>query len=176
MLSCPYFPPVTPWIEHSFLDAGNLEATPLQDFGTMGLTEHPVQLSSWRLSLAGHVTQPLELTYEDIRSLPSVERKVLLICPGFFANHGRWKGVSMRALLDRSGRKRDATHVTFRGPKGRYESSQRFPMAEVLSDQPYTTRTFQKGECRAGLLDCFGAITTGPAVGVWLATVTRAAL
>ena len=25
VLSCPYFPPVTPWTEHSFLDVKNLE-------------------------------------------------------------------------------------------------------------------------------------------------------
>lgn len=29
VLSCPYFPPVTPWTEHSFLDPGNLELLPL---------------------------------------------------------------------------------------------------------------------------------------------------
>ena len=33
-LSCPYFPPVTPWIEHSFLDIKNLELLPrLEDGG-----------------------------------------------------------------------------------------------------------------------------------------------
>ena len=28
VLSCPYFPPVTPWTEHSFLDVKNLELLP----------------------------------------------------------------------------------------------------------------------------------------------------
>ena len=33
-LSCPYFPPVTPWTEHSFLDIKNLELLPrLEDGG-----------------------------------------------------------------------------------------------------------------------------------------------
>ncbi|MEM7231791.1 MAG: hypothetical protein AAF517_06435 [Planctomycetota bacterium] len=27
-LSCPYFPPVTPWVEHRFLDARNVELLP----------------------------------------------------------------------------------------------------------------------------------------------------
>lgn len=33
VLSCPYFPPVTPWTEHSFLDAKNLELLPRLDDG-----------------------------------------------------------------------------------------------------------------------------------------------
>jgi hypothetical protein len=28
VLSCPYFPPITPWTEHSFLDVKNLELLP----------------------------------------------------------------------------------------------------------------------------------------------------
>ena len=33
VLSCPYFPPVTPWTEHSFLDVKNLELLPRLDNG-----------------------------------------------------------------------------------------------------------------------------------------------
>ena len=33
VLSCPYFPPVTPWTEHSFLDLKNLELLPRLDNG-----------------------------------------------------------------------------------------------------------------------------------------------
>lgn len=34
VLSCPYFPPVTPWTEHLFLDAKNLQLLPrLEDGG-----------------------------------------------------------------------------------------------------------------------------------------------
>jgi hypothetical protein len=33
VLSCPYFPPVTPWTEHSFLDVRNLELLPRLDNG-----------------------------------------------------------------------------------------------------------------------------------------------
>jgi hypothetical protein len=33
ILSCPYFPPVTPWTEHSFLDVKNLELLPRLDNG-----------------------------------------------------------------------------------------------------------------------------------------------
>ena len=33
VLSCPYFPPMTPWTEHSFLDVKNLELLPHLDDG-----------------------------------------------------------------------------------------------------------------------------------------------
>ena len=61
------------------LDAQNLEVTPLENFGTMGLTDHVVSLEKWGLEVEGHVKRPLRLTYEEINKLPSVERNVLMI-------------------------------------------------------------------------------------------------
>jgi sulfoxide reductase catalytic subunit YedY len=99
------------------LDTRNLEITALEDFGTMGPTDHEVDLDEWRLEITGHTRNPLGLTYQEITALPWIEREVLLICPGVFANHGRWKGISIKELLERAGWKKDATHVTVRGPK-----------------------------------------------------------
>jgi len=79
----------------SILDTRNLELTNLKDFKTMGETDLDVDTDTWRLEIKGSVKNPLSLTYQDILDLPSIERDVLLICPGFFANHGRWKGVSL---------------------------------------------------------------------------------
>ncbi len=119
------------------LDARNLEITPLRDFGTMGLTDHDVDLGKWRLEVTGAVKRPLSLRYEEILALPAVERDVLLICPGFFANHGRWKGVSFKELMEAAGAARDATHVTVRGPRGNAESVMRYPVEHVVSDQVF---------------------------------------
>jgi DMSO/TMAO reductase YedYZ molybdopterin-dependent catalytic subunit len=119
------------------LDARNLEITPLQDFGTMGLTDHDEDMKAWRLSIEGHVRKPSKLTYEEIRSLPSIKKNVLLICPGFFVNHGHWEGVSLKKIFDICGLKKGATHVTFRGPRGPSENLQRFPIADVLSDKVF---------------------------------------
>ena len=79
------------------LDASNLEITPLKDFGTMGMDDCRTSLTEWRLIVDGHVGKTLNLSYDDVTSLPSVERAVLMICPGFFANYGLWKGLSMIA-------------------------------------------------------------------------------
>lgn len=119
------------------LDASNLEVTPLKDFGTMGLTDQEVNLDTWRLEIGGHVGKPLSLGHSQLTDLPFIERKVLMICPGFFANHGIWKGVSIKELLRRAGAKIGVTHVTIRGPRGPYEKVVRYPIGDVLSDKVF---------------------------------------
>jgi DMSO/TMAO reductase YedYZ molybdopterin-dependent catalytic subunit len=119
------------------LDARNLEVTPLENFGTMGLTDHAVRIEQWGLEVDGKVKKPLRLTYEEMKKLPSVERKVLMICPGFFANQGTWKGFSLGALLKLAQAEEGVTHVTVRGPDGKYENSQRYPLEDVLSKKVF---------------------------------------
>lgn len=119
------------------LDTRNLEITPLDGFGTMGLTNHRVSLDRWRLHLTGHVANPVALRYSQLLELPAVERNVLLICPGFFANQGRWKGISMKALIREAGMKDGVTQVTFYGPAGTYEKVQTYPLQDILSDRVF---------------------------------------
>jgi DMSO/TMAO reductase YedYZ molybdopterin-dependent catalytic subunit len=117
------------------LDARNLEITPLEDFATMGLSDHPVDLSHWTLKVDGLVNTPLGLSYGQVRALPFLERKVLMICPGFFANQGLWKGISIRTLLQKAGGKPGISHVAINGPEGPYTKTERFPIKDILSDK-----------------------------------------
>jgi DMSO/TMAO reductase YedYZ molybdopterin-dependent catalytic subunit len=119
------------------LDTRHLDITNLKDFETMGLTDHAVNLDEWRLEVTGRVERPLKLTYPEILSLPSFEKDVLLICPGFFANHGRWKGITMKDLLEGAGVEKDVRQVTFLGPKGSNEKMERFPIGDVLSNKVF---------------------------------------
>jgi sulfoxide reductase catalytic subunit YedY len=120
------------------LDTRNLEITPLEDFKTMGVSDHNVNLKEWRLEVIGHEENSLRFTYSDILALPSIEKQVLLICPGIFANHGRWKGVSMKALLNRVGVGKDVTHVTFSGPtRGTFDKVEKFPKENVLNSKVF---------------------------------------
>jgi DMSO/TMAO reductase YedYZ molybdopterin-dependent catalytic subunit len=120
------------------LDTRNLEITPLKDFMTMGETNHDVDLHEWRLEVTGRVKTPLTLTDKEIHALPSIERNVLLICPGFFANHGRWKGFSLGRLLEKAGCEKGATKVAVSGPKiGSYEKVDEFPLEDVLSNKVF---------------------------------------
>ena len=120
------------------LDTKNLEITPLKDFMTMGETDHDVDLNKWRFEVMGRVKTPLTLTDKEIQALPSIERNVLLICPGFFANHGRWKGISLGRLLEKAGLEKGTTQIAVSGPKiGSYEKTEEFPLKDVLSDKVF---------------------------------------
>jgi sulfoxide reductase catalytic subunit YedY len=119
------------------LDASQLEVTPLKDFGTMGLEDHETDLKGWRLIVDGHVTRSVSLTYSELIELPSIERKVLMICPGIFANNGVWKGVSVKELFKETPIEAGANYVTFRGPKGNYEKAFRVPIKDVYSDRVF---------------------------------------
>jgi DMSO/TMAO reductase YedYZ molybdopterin-dependent catalytic subunit len=119
------------------LDTRNLDTTPLKDFGTMGTSDYEVNLDEWRLEIGGRMKNPLRLTYAEILNLPAIEKEILLICPGFFANHGRWKGISMKSLLEKAGVKKDARRVSFRGPKGSNEKVGVFPVEDVLADKVF---------------------------------------
>jgi sulfoxide reductase catalytic subunit YedY len=119
------------------LDTHKLDITPLKDFETMGITDQDTDLGTWRLKVKGLVERPFQLTYSQILTLPAIERDVLLICPGFFANHGRWKGISMTTLLQKAKVKDGATLVTFKGPEGNYEKTERFHLKDALSNKVF---------------------------------------
>jgi sulfoxide reductase catalytic subunit YedY len=119
------------------LDTRNLEILPLKDFETMGLTDHKVDLKSWRLIIKGNLAAPRNLSYSQILELPSIERNVLLICPGVFTNHGRWKGISLMTVLNLAQMKADTTHITVYGPEGPYEKVERFPIADIRSNKVF---------------------------------------
>ena len=121
----------------ALLDARHLEIQPLEKFGTLGLSDHPVDLNAWRLVCTGQVSTELRLTLDQVRALPSMDRPVLLICPGFFANYGRWKGISVAELAKRAGLKKGVTHVTVSGPSGPYEKTFRFPWQDALSGKVF---------------------------------------
>lgn len=119
------------------LDASQLPLTPIEDFGTMGTTDHVVDLEAWRLEIGGAVAEPQRLSYADIQALPAVERRVLLICPGVFAYHALWKGISLGALLAGAGISKDAARVDISGPEGPEERFEVFALDEVRTDRVF---------------------------------------
>lgn len=121
----------------STLDTRYLELTDLKDFKTMGESDHKVDINTWRLEIRGSVKKPLSLTYQEILDLPSIEKDVLLICPGFFANHGRWKGISMPDLFKKTGLAEKARYMTVSGPCGQGDKVERFPIEDVLSKKVF---------------------------------------
>lgn len=123
------------------LDASSLEITPLKDFGTMGLDDYSVDIEKWRLVVEGEVATPLSLSYDQVINLVSIERTVLMICPGVFVNNGVWKGVPVKELLKMAQVKPDVNYVTFRGPMGNYEKAFRVSIEEALADKVFLAHT-----------------------------------
>jgi sulfoxide reductase catalytic subunit YedY len=119
------------------LDTSDLAVIPLKDFETMGDTEYKVNLEQWRLEITGKVKNPLQLTYTQILELPAIERKILMICPGFFSNHGLWKGVSIWELLQTAGMAEGITHVTLRGAASYGEKVDRFELEAIQSNHVF---------------------------------------
>jgi sulfoxide reductase catalytic subunit YedY len=85
-----------------YLDTRHLEIMPLEAFQTMGDKDAPFEAETWRLEVTGAVQESLALTYAEVLALTSTERKVLLVCPGVFVNHGKWKGIAIKKLMDQA--------------------------------------------------------------------------
>ncbi len=119
------------------LDTSRLEITPLDRFGTMGLEDHETDAAKWRLLVDGAVNKPLKLTYAQMKEMRTVEREVLLVCPGFFSQHGRWRGISIGDLLTMAEVQPEATHVTISGPEIEYPKSATYPIAETRSEKVF---------------------------------------
>lgn len=114
------------------LDPRLLDDTPIEDFRTMGQTQFDFDLETWRLDVAGELEKPLSLSYQDILNMPSVEKKVLLICPGFFSYVATWKGFPLIQLLRECGLKPGSTKVKAYGPRrGKSAKEEIFTMEEI---------------------------------------------
>ena len=101
------------------IDNQNLEIDPLDQFGTMGPTDVAIDLKTYRLKVTGKVVRPLSLSYDQILKHPSLTETVLLICPGFFSNNGRWTGVNLKSLLQEAQIKKEAQYVDINGALGK---------------------------------------------------------
>ncbi len=110
------------------IDNRNLDIDSLEKFGTMGPTDVAVDVKTYHLKITGAVNHPLSLSYDQILKFPSLTELVLLICPGFFANNGRWTGVSLKMLLQGARVKKEATYLDI---KGAYEKGVRIPLKDL---------------------------------------------
>ena len=115
------------------LDTRNLPVMPLEAFETMGDKDAPYNPDKWRLEITGAVRSPLKLSYSDMLSLSSIERDVLLLCPGIFVNHGRWKGISGQELLKRVKPQESVSRVVFHGRSKFDDRTEQYEFEEFKS-------------------------------------------
>ncbi len=107
------------------IDSRNLEIDPLKKFETMGPTDVAVDTKSYRLKVTGKVERSLSLSYDEILKLPSLTETILLICPGFFSNNGRWTGANLKSLIQEAQIKEEAQYLDI---VGAHEKRVRIPL------------------------------------------------
>lgn len=91
-----------------------------------------IKAEDWRLSIEGAVEQPLVLTYEELKQMPSRTVMATLECAGNgrsklvpkskgllweqgAVGNARWTGVPLRLLLEKAGLRPDAVEVILEG-------------------------------------------------------------
>jgi sulfoxide reductase catalytic subunit YedY len=85
------------------VDPGALPLTGVESLHSTGSTQD-VDLATWRLTLSGSgVKTPLALSYDELSRMPTIKRRAILICPGFFYDYLEWEGVPLSALLEKAG-------------------------------------------------------------------------
>jgi DMSO/TMAO reductase YedYZ molybdopterin-dependent catalytic subunit len=107
------------------VDNRNLDIDPLKKFGTMGPTDVPIDLKAYRLKVTGKVERPLSLSCDEVLKYPSLTETVLLICPGFFSNNGRWTGLNLKILMQEAQIKKEAQYIDI---VGAHEKRVRIPL------------------------------------------------
>lgn len=78
-----------------------------------------VDATSWSLNVKGLVNNPLTITYEEIKAMPSIEEYATLQCVsnkigGDLTSTALWKGVRLKDVLQRAQVKTGARYIAFR--------------------------------------------------------------
>jgi DMSO/TMAO reductase YedYZ molybdopterin-dependent catalytic subunit len=101
------------------------EITPTDLFYRVDINPVPpsVDASSWRLSVKGLVNKSTTITYEELKSMPSIEEVATLGCVSNkigaeFMSNAVWKGIRLKDLLERAEIKPTAKYIVFRCADG----------------------------------------------------------
>jgi DMSO/TMAO reductase YedYZ molybdopterin-dependent catalytic subunit len=96
------------------------EVTPTADFYTVSknFIDPAVAVGGWRLKIDGSVDAPMELTYDQLTSLPASEGYYTLMCisnevGGELWGNAQWRGVKLKYLLEQAGVHTDALKAQF---------------------------------------------------------------
>jgi DMSO/TMAO reductase YedYZ molybdopterin-dependent catalytic subunit len=97
------------------------EVTPTELFYRIDISPiiPTINTETWRLSVKGLVDNPIEITYEELKGMPSVEQFSTLGCVsnkvgGDLISNAIWKGVPLRNLLEQAKIKQGAEYIVFR--------------------------------------------------------------
>jgi DMSO/TMAO reductase YedYZ molybdopterin-dependent catalytic subunit len=101
------------------------EITPTDLFYRVDINPVPptVDVNSWRLVVKGLVNNPITITYEQLKAIPSVPQIATLECisnkiANDFIGTAIWNGIKLKGLLDEAGVKPSAKYIVFRCADG----------------------------------------------------------
>jgi DMSO/TMAO reductase YedYZ molybdopterin-dependent catalytic subunit len=96
------------------------EVTPTTTFYTVSknFIDPAVNVNGWRLTIDGLVDRPMELTYDQLTSLPASEGYYTLMCisneiGGELWGNAVWRGVKLKYLLEQAGVHTDGLKAVF---------------------------------------------------------------
>jgi DMSO/TMAO reductase YedYZ molybdopterin-dependent catalytic subunit len=105
------------------------EVTPTSTFYTVSknFIDPAVAVGGWRLKIDGLVEQPMELTYDQLSSLPVSEGYYTLMCisneiGGDLWGNAHWRGVKLKYLLEQAGVRSDGVKAVFSAADGYKDS------------------------------------------------------
>lgn len=111
-------PPPLPTGLDAAIDGISPFRTPNDDFYRVdiNLSLPIVPIDEWDLRIDGDVERPFVLTFDELRTMPLVERDITLTCVsnevgGRYVGSARWRGVLLSALLERAGVRASADQV-----------------------------------------------------------------
>jgi DMSO/TMAO reductase YedYZ molybdopterin-dependent catalytic subunit len=74
-------------------------------------TFQEISLADYHLKISGLVDNPLSLSYDELRCLPKMTAKPVLICRGYFEDVATWSGVPLSYLLGLAGVQKSAREL-----------------------------------------------------------------
>jgi DMSO/TMAO reductase YedYZ molybdopterin-dependent catalytic subunit len=120
------------------IDGLALEVTPVPDFYEVSKNPFDPQVDAgrWRLEVGGLVEKPLSLSYDEIRSLPSVEQYATLECidnkvGGDLIGNALWRGVRLREIIDMAGLRQGVIDIVLRASDDYTDS---IPLNRAMAD------------------------------------------
>jgi len=98
-----------------------LEITPNKDFYQVSKNafDPEVDVGRWKLEVVGLVDNPIELSFNDLKSFPEVEQYATLACisnevGGDLIGNALWKGVRLKDVLEKAGLREGVVDVALR--------------------------------------------------------------
>ncbi len=101
------------------VDPSLLPLDTIEELGVTGVPPSDFEVEKWELLVTGERLEKLQsFTYKELLEMPMVKKRVLLICPGFFADYAEWEGIPLQEILARVTMKGDYKKITFVGYDG----------------------------------------------------------